>query len=227
MPPSQRAFWRTAAPRLAGKWPRLATTRALAGLRGNADEHRLQAERADPQAELIILGHAAAGERPAVLHRGKLGERLARDRAADAGQRDRRADRFAHHQLLDVRLGELVAIMAADPARTADRSAAAPAAGSPPARSISPSKMRSSSGGRRPRRRGARPPWPRCRVASLVGDQRVVEVVEAVGLGRRAVGFDLRPARCADRRRWRSPPRSPDRCGNGRRRSGNCHSRGA
>ena len=105
---------------------------ALAGPRRDAHEHRLEAERADPQADLIILGHAAAGERPAVLHRGELGERPPGDRAADAGQRNRRADRFAHHQFLDVRLGELVAIMAADPARMRDRAAAAPAAGSPP-----------------------------------------------------------------------------------------------
>ena len=52
-----------------------------------------------------------------VLQRGEPRERLALDGAADAGQRDRRADRFANDQFLDVRLGELVAIMAADPAR--------------------------------------------------------------------------------------------------------------
>src|SRR6185437_3810220 len=46
-------------------------------------------------------------------------ERLSSNRAADARERDRRADRLANHELLDMRLGELVAIMASDPPRMA------------------------------------------------------------------------------------------------------------
>jgi len=91
--------------------------RALARGRRDPHEHGLEPERADPQADLIILGHAASGERLSILHGGELSERLASDRAAHSGQRDRGADRLAHHQFLDVRFGELVAIMAADPAR--------------------------------------------------------------------------------------------------------------
>ena len=144
MPPSQRAFCRTAAPSVDGKWPRLATTPRLVGLRRDADEHGLEAKRAKLQAELVILGHAGAGERLAFLHRGEAGERLAGDRATDAGERDCGADGLAHDELLDVRLGELVAIMAADPARMRVDQRQRPAAGSTAARSISPSKMRSS-----------------------------------------------------------------------------------
>ena len=91
--------------------------RPLAGLGGDPDEHGLEAECAEAQAHLIILGHARPGERPPVLHRGEAAEGAAFDGAADAGQRDCGADRLAHDQLLHVRLGELVAIMAADPPR--------------------------------------------------------------------------------------------------------------
>src|SRR3712207_3718767 len=88
----------------------------LAGMGGQAHEHGLEAERAEPEADLIVLGHAAAGEGPPVLHRGELRQWLARDRAADTGKRYRRSDRLAHNQLLHMRFGELVAIMARDPA---------------------------------------------------------------------------------------------------------------
>ena len=58
---------------------------AFAWPRMDAHENRLEAERADPQAELIVLGHAAAGEGLAVLDGGKLGKRLASDGTAHAG----------------------------------------------------------------------------------------------------------------------------------------------
>ena len=116
---------------------------AVARLRRNADEHRLEAEGADPQADLIILGHAAARERPAVLHRRQLGERAAGNGATDAGERDRRADRFAHDQLLDVRLGELIAIMAAIQ-RDCGSGSGITGSWITAARSISPSKIRNS-----------------------------------------------------------------------------------
>jgi hypothetical protein len=90
------------------------STLARAG--GQADEHRLEAKRADPQPHLIVLGHAAASERPAVVHRGELGERLAGDRATDSGERDRGSDGLANNQFFGVGLGELVAIMAGNPA---------------------------------------------------------------------------------------------------------------
>src|SRR4051794_27038786 len=84
--------------------------------RRDADEHRLETERSKPETHLIILGHAVAGERPSVLHRGELAKRAPGNCAADTGQRNRRADGFANNQLLDVGLGELVAIMPSDPA---------------------------------------------------------------------------------------------------------------
>ena len=107
------------APSVAGKWPRLATTPRSPGCAGMRTNIVLRPSAPILRPDLIILGHAGAGERLAVLQRGELGERLPGDRAADPGERDRRADRLAHHQLLDVRLGEFVAIMAADPARVA------------------------------------------------------------------------------------------------------------
>src|SRR4029078_2635882 len=89
----------------------------LSGTRGEPHEHGLEAERTDPQAHFVILGHAAARERLAVLHWCELRQRLSGDRAADSRERNGGADRLAHDELLDVRLGELVAIMAGDPPR--------------------------------------------------------------------------------------------------------------
>jgi len=89
---------------------------ALTWSRRNADEHRLEPERAKPQADFVILGQAVSGERAAVFQRGELRERSSCDRASDAGKGDCRADRLAYHQLLDVSLGELIAIMTTDPA---------------------------------------------------------------------------------------------------------------
>ena len=91
----------------------------LARFGGDADEHGLQSQRPEFQPDLIILGHAVAGEGLAVLQRGELRQRLASDSATDSGQWYRRADRFAYDQFLNVRLGELIAIMTADPARMA------------------------------------------------------------------------------------------------------------
>ena len=108
MPPIQRAFCRTAASSVAGKWPRLATTERLPATAGMRTNMVLSAKRAEPQAELIILGHASGGERAAVIVRREPGERVAGDGAADPGERDRRADRLAHDQLLAVALGEFV-----------------------------------------------------------------------------------------------------------------------
>src|SRR5205085_11717846 len=88
---------------------------ALASAGRDAHEDRPQSQRADPQAHLIILGHAGPGERLALLRRGEANEGRPGDRAADPGERDCRADGFADHQLLDVLLGEFVAIMTADP----------------------------------------------------------------------------------------------------------------
>ena len=88
----------------------------FAGPRRDADEHGLETKRSKPQADLIVFGHAVAGKRPPVLHRGELPERPPRNRAADAGERDGRADRLPDDQFLDVSLGEFVAIMPRDPA---------------------------------------------------------------------------------------------------------------
>ena len=108
---------------------------------------------------------------------------------ADAGERDSRSDRLANDQLLDVRLGELVAIMTADPARalvdqrkdgklddgrTVDQ----------PVKNSELIAMHHVFGVVQDDRLGAfaRP--------CFEGDQGVVKMVEAVRLGRRPVRFD-------------------------------------
>ena len=52
------------------------------------------------------------------MRRSEPVDGVALDRAADPGERDRRADGFAHDQFLDVTLGEFVGIMTRDPARS-------------------------------------------------------------------------------------------------------------
>ena len=52
------------------------------------------------------------------MHCGKAAKRLARDRAAYPGERDRGADGLTHDEFLGMRLGKFVAIMARNPART-------------------------------------------------------------------------------------------------------------
>src|SRR6476646_1717588 len=83
----------------------------------NPHEHGLEAERADPKTDFVVLRQSRPREWLAGLQCGQLSERPPRDGAADSGERNRSADRFAYDQLLDVRLRELVAIMATDPAR--------------------------------------------------------------------------------------------------------------
>ena len=51
------------------------------------------------------------------MQAGEAGQGLAADRAADPGKRDGRADGFAHDHFLAVRFSEFIAIMTADPAR--------------------------------------------------------------------------------------------------------------
>ncbi len=163
---------------------------ALAGLGWNAHEHGLEAERTDLEPDFVILGHAAGGERMAVLCRGEVRERAPGNRAADAGQRNRGADRFANHQLLDVGLGEFVAIMPADPARIGvgkgqhgklDHGRAV----DQPVEDPELERVDDVLGVVKDDRLG------RAAGRGLVGDEGVVEMIEAIGLGRRAVGFDL------------------------------------
>ena len=163
---------------------------ALAGPRRDPHEHGLEPEGSDLQPDFVILGHAAAGERPAVLHGGELGERPPGDRTADAGERNRRADGFAHDQFLDVRLGELVAIMAADPARIGigqrqHRQLDHRCAFDQAIEDLELERVDHVLGVVEHHRLG------RAAGRSLIGDQRVVQMVEAVGLGRRPVRLDL------------------------------------
>jgi hypothetical protein len=163
--------------------------RAIAGSGRDAHEHGLQPERADAQPELIILGHAAADKRAAVVHGGEPGEWLAGDRAADPGQRDRRADRLAHHHLLGMGLGELVAIMAANPWARAvdqrhDRDLDDSGALDQPVEQPELERVDDILGVVQHHRLGG------ASGRSLVEQQRIVEVVEAVGLGRRPVDLD-------------------------------------
>ena len=163
--------------------------RAIAGRRWNAHEHRFQAQCADPQPELVILGHAAADERATVVHCGNARQRLASDRAADAGQRDRSPDRFAHHHLLGVGFGELIAIMAADPLRAGvdqrqhrklDHSGTV----DQPIEQHKLERMDDVLGVVEHDRLG------RLVGVEFVGDQRVMQEIEAIGLGGRSIGFD-------------------------------------
>ena len=82
----------------------------------DADEHGLHAQRSHLEPELIILGHAGAGEGSSFLQCGNPAQGTALDRAANAGQRDSRSHGFPDHQFLDVGFGKFVAIMAGDPA---------------------------------------------------------------------------------------------------------------
>ena len=187
---------------------------------GNAHEHRPQAERAEPQPELIILGQAGGGEGQAVIGGGEPLERAALDRAADPGEGNRRADRLAHDQFLDVALRELVGIMAADPARRGvgqgqDGQLDQRGALDQPVEQPELERVDEVLGVVEHDRLGARG------ARRFVGDQRAIEDVEAVGLGRRAVGGDRDRADARVARRRRSPRRWRDRCDNDRRRGGN------
>ena len=165
--------------------------RPAARYRRDAHEHGLEAQRADAQAHLIILGHAGGDERPSAFGGGEAGERAALDGAADAGQRDRGADRLAHHQFLAVALGEFVAIMAADPLATSGSTSGS--TGNWMTRGAVDQLVEQRQlervdhvlgivqhdrDGRAPGR-------------DLIGQQRIVEMVQAVGLGGRAIGVDL------------------------------------
>ena len=120
---------------------------------------------------------------------GKRGQGLAGNGTADACERDRRSDRLANDQLLDVSLRELVAIMAADPARAFihqreygkldDRRSVDQAVEDAELVAVHDVLGVVQDDGL-----GA------LAGASLEGDQRVVEMVEAIGLGRRPVRFD-------------------------------------
>ncbi len=123
--------------------------------------------------------------------RGKHRQRLAGNGAADAGERDRRADGLADDQLLDVRLGELVAIMpliqrefgstSGSTGSWIDRRPIDQAVENPQLVAVHDVLGVVEDDGLRA-----------CAAyRSLEGDQRVVEMVEAIRLGRRAVGFDL------------------------------------
>ena len=99
------------------RWPEASEAFDLALRMAPDDEAALRA-RAVARAERGLRSGAAADfERLAFVPSGKPSERVAGNGATDARQRDRRADRFAHHQFLGMCFGELVAIMAADPAR--------------------------------------------------------------------------------------------------------------
>ena len=131
IPPSQRAFCRTAAPSVAGKWPRLATTPALAGARRNANEDRPEAERT-----VTRIPTSGSHEMPVPANGrpscggSQTGERRPgrwRNRPPASGIAAPYG--LAHDQLLDVRLGEFVAIMAGRSNANCGRAAGGPGAG--------------------------------------------------------------------------------------------------
>ena len=162
---------------------------ARSGGGGNAHEHRPQTERAEPQPQLIILGQAGRGKGQVVMLGGEPVERVALDCAAHSREGNRRADRFAHDQFLDVALRELVGIMAADPARRGvgqgqDGQLDQRGALDQPVEQPELERVDEVLGVVEHDSLGAR------RARRFVGDQRTIEEVEAVGLGRRSVGGD-------------------------------------
>jgi len=72
---------------------------------------------ADEHADLIILGQAVGAKRRAAAVEREQRKRVAGEGATDARRGQRQSQMRANDQFLAVRLGELVAIMAADPRR--------------------------------------------------------------------------------------------------------------
>jgi len=68
--------------------------------------------------QFIILGHASGVKGFALRLGGQLPEGVPSKGAADTGRGDRCAQRLAQHHLLAMQLGELIPIMAGNPART-------------------------------------------------------------------------------------------------------------
>lgn len=166
---------------------------------GNTHEHGLHADCAEPQAHFIILGQAGAGKWTSVVPRGDPRQSNAFDRAADAGHRDRRADRFANHQLLHVRFGEFVGIMTANPARVRidewdHRQLDQPGIFDQPVEQLELKRMNDILGVVQHDCLGG------AADGFFIGDQRSIEPVEAISFGGWAVGVDLNrdDARVAD-----------------------------
>ena len=57
--------------------------RTVSGRSGDAHEYRLEAKRAEAEADFIILGHAVGGEGAAIMPFGKPRDRAAFNRAGD------------------------------------------------------------------------------------------------------------------------------------------------
>ena len=69
----------------------------------------------DPEPELVIFGQRFCRERVPPFLVSQRSQRTARNRAADTGSRNRRAQSVAHDQDLCVRFREFVGIVRADP----------------------------------------------------------------------------------------------------------------
>ena len=156
---------------------------AVPGGGGNTDEHRLEPERAKPEPDLIILGHAVGRERASAMTRGEPRQRAPLDRACHPGKRDRRPDGLANDQLLAMAFGEFVAIMARDPRarRIGQRHDGQLDCRCPPDQRGEQAKLAGMDHilgvMKHDRARRATPPF--------LGDQGDIKCVEAVGFGRR------------------------------------------
>ena len=174
------------------------------------EEPRRTAILADAQSQLVILGQRLVRERsvPALLLR-QPGQRIARKGAAHARRRNAAGKRIANHHRLAMALGELVRIMAADPAGMALRQGQH---GKLDEGVILDSPVEQADGGRindifrvvEHHHPVGLPATP------LVQFDRAIETIETIGLGRRTVALKndepqpriaARPSDCRFQRR--------------------------